>query len=200
MTVWTNVFDVCALKPGETFLVHGGTSGIGASAIQMAKAWGCKVLTTAGSKEKCIAAETFGADRAINYKEEDFVEIAKEEGGVDVILDMVGGEYVGKNISILNRLGRLVNIAYMQGSKVEVNLLPLMLKRLTVTGSTLRARTPEEKRQVRDGVEKDFWALLAEEKIHPVVYKVFTLDEVEAAHELMASSEHIGKIVVKTGA
>lgn len=199
MTVWTNVFDVCALQPGETFLVHGGTSGIGVSAIQMAKAWGCKVLTTAGSKEKCIAAETFGADRAINYREEDFVEIVREEGGVDVILDMVGGDYVEKNLTCLNRLGRLVNIAYQNGSKVELNLLPLMLKRLTVTGSTLRARTPEEKRHVRDGVERDFWHFLTKDKINPVIYKVFDMDEIEAAHELMKSSAHIGKIVVRTG-
>ena len=200
MTVWTNVFDVCALKPGETFLVHGGTSGIGVSAIQMAKAWGCKVLTTAGSPEKCVAAETFGADRAINYKEEDFVEIAKAEGGVDVILDMVGGDYVAKNFEALNKLGRLVNIAYQNGSKVGVNLLPVMLKRLNITGSTLRARSPEEKRHVRDGVERDFWHFIAEDKINPVVYKVFEMDEIEAAHELMKSSQHIGKIVVRTGA
>lgn len=198
MTVWTNVFDVCGLKPGETFLVHGGTSGIGVSAIQMAKVWGCKVLTTAGSKEKCVAAETFGADRAINYKEEDFVEIVKAEGGVDVILDMVGGAYVQKNIDCLNRLGRMVNIAYQNGAKVELNMLPVMLKRITITGSTLRARTPEEKRQVRDGLERDFWHFIAEDKINPVVYKVFCLDEVDAAHELMRSSQHIGKIVVKT--
>ncbi len=198
MTVWTNVFDVCALKPGETFLVHGGTSGIGASAIQMAKAWGCKVLTTAGSKEKCIAAETFGADRAINYKEEDFVEVAKAEGGVDVILDMVGGDYVARNMAALNKLGRMVNIAYQKGSKTEVDFLPVMLKRLTITGSTLRARTPEEKRQVRDGLERDFWHMIAEDKINPVVFKVFEMTDVDAAHELMKSSAHIGKIVVKT--
>lgn len=198
MTVWTNVFDVCALKPGETFLVHGGTSGIGVSAIQMAKAWGCKVLTTAGSREKCVAAETFGADRAINYKEEDFVEVVKAEGGVDVILDMVGGDYVQKNMEALNRLGRMVNIAYQNGSKVELNMMPVMLKRLTMTGSTLRARSPQEKRQVRDGLERDFWHFIAEDKINPVVYKVFGMDEVDAAHELMKSSQHIGKIVVKT--
>ena len=199
MTVWTNVFDVCALKPGETFMVHGGTSGIGVSAIQMAKQWGCKVLTTAGSEEKCIAAKTFGADRAINYKTEDFEAVVKEEGGVDVILDMVGGDYVQKNINCLNKLGRLVNIAYMQGPKTELMLMPFMLKRLTMTGSTLRARTPEEKRHVRDGVERDFWGMIAEDKINPVVYKVFPMVEIEAAHALMESSQHIGKIVIKTG-
>lgn len=198
MTVWTNVFDVCALKPGETFLVHGGTSGIGVSAIQMAKAWGCKVLTTAGSKEKCVAAETFGADRAINYKEEDFVAVAREEGGIDVILDMVGGDYVGRNLEALKLKGRLVNIAYQNGAKVELNLLQVMLKRLTITGSTLRARTPEEKRHVRDGLERDFWHLLSTDRINPVVYKVFDMDEIDAAHELMKSSAHIGKIVVRT--
>ncbi|MAP93798.1 MAG: NAD(P)H-quinone oxidoreductase [Ponticaulis sp.] len=200
MTVWTNVFDVCALKPGETFLVHGGTSGIGVSAIQMAKQWGCKVLTTAGTPEKCVAAKTVGADVAINYKTEDFVEVVKAEGGVDVILDMVGGDYVAKNIESLNKLGRMVNIAYMQGPKVELNLMPFMLKRLTMTGSTLRARTPAEKRHVRDGVERDFWGMIAADKINPVVYKVFPMEEIEAAHALMASSEHIGKIVVTTGA
>lgn len=197
MTVWTNVFDVCALKPEETLLVHGGTSGIGVSAIQMAKAHGCKVLVTAGSHEKCIAAQTFGADRAINYKTEDFVEIVKAEGGADVILDMVGGEYVEKNLDCLNRLGRLVNIAFQNGSKVELNLMPLMLKRLTMTGSTLRARTPAEKRQVRDGVEAQFWNMIAEDKINPVVFKVFEMEEIEAAHELMKSSQHIGKIVIR---
>ncbi len=198
MTVWTNVFDVCALQPGETFLVHGGTSGIGVSAIQMARQHGCKVLTTAGSAAKCAAAETFGAHRAINYREEDFAAVVKKEGGVDVILDMVGGDYVAKNIASLNKLGRLVNIAYMNGPQVDVNLLPVMLKRLTITGSTLRARTPEEKRQVRDGMENQFWQMIAEDKINPVVYKVFPMEEIEAAHDLMKSSEHIGKIVVKT--
>ena len=196
MTVWTNVFDVCALKPGENFLIHGGTSGIGVSAIQMAKQWGCKVLTTVGSPEKVAAAKTVGADVAINYKTEDFVEVVKAEGGADVILDMVGGEYVEKNIDCLNKLGRLVNIAYMQGPKVELNLMPFMLKRITMTGSTLRARTPEEKRHVRDGMERDFWHMIAEDKINPVVYKVFPMEEIEAAHALMKSSEHIGKIVV----
>ena len=199
MTVWTNVFDVCALKPGETFLVHGGTSGIGVSAIQMAKQWGCKVLTTVGSPEKQSAATTIGADRAINYKTEDFVEVVKAEGGADVILDMVGGEYVAKNMDCLNKLGRLVNIAYMQGPNVELNLMPFMLKRITMTGSTLRARTPEEKRQVRDGVERDFWHMVSADKINPVVYKEFDMDDIEAAHDLMKSSQHIGKIVVKTG-
>ena len=198
MTVWTNVFDVCDLQPGETFLVHGGTSGIGVSAIQMARQHGCKVLTTAGTPEKCVAAETFGAHRAINYKSEDFVAIAKEVGGVDVILDMVGGDYFAKNIDCLNRKGRMVNIAYMSGSKVEVNLMPVMLKRLTITGSTLRARTPEEKRQVRDGLEGEFWHMVSADKINPVVYKVFEMEEIEQAHALMKSSEHIGKIVVKT--
>ena len=197
MTVWTNVFDVCALKPGETLLIHGGTSGIGVSAIQMAKAHGCKVLATAGSDEKCVASTTFGADRAINYKTEDFVEVVKAEGGADVILDMVGGDYVEKNLDALNRLGRLVNIAYQNGSKVELNLMPLMLKRLTMTGSTLRARTPDEKRQVRDGMEAQFWHMIAEDKINPVVFKVFEMEEIEAAHELMKSSQHIGKIVIR---
>ena len=198
MTVWTNVFDVCALQPGETLLIHGGTSGIGVSAIQMAKAIGCKVLTTAGSKEKCIAAETFGADRAINYKEEDFVEVVASEGGADVVLDMVGGDYVQKNLTCLNKLGRLVNIAYQNGPSVELNLMPLMLKRLTMGGSTLRARTPEEKRHVRDGMEAQFWHMIGEDRINPVVFKVFEMEEVEAAHELMKSSQHIGKIVVRT--
>ena len=163
----------------------------------MAKAHGCKVLATAGSDEKCVASTTFGADRAINYKTEDFVEVVKAEGGADVILDMVGGDYVEKNLDALNRLGRLVNIAYQNGSKVELNLMPLMLKRLTMTGSTLRARTPDEKRQVRDGMEAQFWHMIAEDKINPVVFKVFEMEEIEAAHELMKSSQHIGKIVIR---
>ena len=199
MTVWTNVMDVCALKPGETLLVHGGTSGIGVSAIQMAKALGAKVLTTAGSDEKCAAAADLGADRAINYKTEDFVEVAKAEGGVDVILDMVGGDYVARNIAALNRMGRLVNIAFQSGSKVEVDLLPMMLKRLTITGSTLRARTADEKRHVRDGVEREYWDHVVSRAIKPVVHKVFSMDDVDAAQGMMRASQHIGKLVVETG-
>lgn len=198
MTVWTNVMDVCALKPTETLLVHGGTSGIGVSAIQMAKALGAKVLTTAGSDEKCAAAAGLGADRAINYKSEDFVEVVKSEGGVDVILDMVGGDYVARNIAALNRMGRLVNIAFQSGSKVEIDLLPLMIKRLTLTGSTLRARTPEEKRHVRDGVEREYWGHVTSGAIKPVVHKVFSMDDVDSAHEMMRASTHIGKLVVET--
>ncbi len=196
MTVWTNVFDVCALKPEETLLVHGGTSGIGVSAIQMAKELGAKVAITAGSDDKCAFASDLGADLAINYKTEDFVEKIGEFGGADVILDMVGADYVARNLSALNKLGRLVNIAYQNGSKVEIDLMPLMLKRLTVTGSTLRSRSPEEKRHVRDGVEKSFWKSVANGRIKPVIYETFPFSRAADAHDLMKSSKHIGKIVL----
>ena len=198
MTVWTNVFDACALQPGEAFLVHGGTSGIGVSAIQMAKAHGCKVMTTAGTDTKCRAAEALGAEITIHYKENDFVEVVKSEGGADVILDMVGGDYVNRNLKCLKRQGRLVNIAYQRGSKVDVDLMPVMLKRLTVSGSTLRARSPEEKRHIRDGLEKQFWPLVETGEIKPVVHTTFPMEQIEDAHALMQSSQHIGKIVVRT--
>ena len=197
MTVWANVFDRCAFKAGETLLIHGGTSGIGTMAIQMARHAGAgKIMITAGSEEKCAVAKDLGADVAINYRTEDFEEVAKAHGGVDVILDMVGADYVQKNISIANVNGRIVNIAYMNGSNVEVNLLPLMLKRLILTGTTLRARANEEKQRIRDAVLADFWPAVISGAIKPVIDTVYPFEEAEAAHAQLAKGGHIGKILL----
>ncbi len=202
-TVWTNVFDRAALCPGETILIHGGSSGIGTAAIQLATCFGARVLTTAGSAEKCAACTTLGAHRAINYREEDFVKVAMAETngqGVNVILDMVGGDYVARNIKVLATDGRLVNIAFLQGPKVELNLMPVMLKRLTLTGSTLRPRALEEKTAIAEALEARVWPLLNQGRIGPVIDGVFPLDRASEAHERMDSGAHIGKIVLQTGA
>lgn len=197
MTVWANIFDRCQFKPGESALIHGGTSGIGTMAIQMLKWAGAQqVMITAGSAEKCAYAEKLGADRAINYREEDFEPIAREAGGADVILDMVGGDYVQKNISVAKVGGRIVNIAYMQGAQVQVNLLPLMLKRLILTGTTLRARPNAEKQRIRDAVLADFWPAVLSGDIKPVIDTVFPFDQAEAAQAQMAKGGHIGKILL----
>jgi NADPH:quinone reductase len=199
-TVWTNVFTRGRLQPGETLLVHGGSSGIGTTAIMMAKQWGARVLATAGSADKCKACETLGAERAINYREEDFVEAvlaATDKRGADVILDMVGGEYVGRNIKAAARDGRIVQIAFLQGSKVEVNLMPLMLKRLTLTGSTLRPRSVAEKAEIAGALEEHVWPHIAAGRIRPVIHQTFPLREAAAAHALMDSSAHIGKIILE---
>jgi putative PIG3 family NAD(P)H quinone oxidoreductase len=198
-TVYANVFDACALAPGERFLVHGGTSGIGVAAIQMAKHVGCEVFTTAGTPEKCARAEALGAGRAIHYREEDFEAVLKELGGVDVILDMVGGDYVQKNINVLREAGRCVNIAYQKGFTAEVNFLRVMLKRLTLTGSTLRARPAAEKRRLRDGLKPVFWTAVEAGAIGPVVDSVFPLDQAARAHARMESGQHVGKIVLEVG-
>jgi NADPH:quinone reductase len=201
-TVWTNVFTRGRLQPGETLLVHGGSSGIGTTAIMMAKQWGARVLATAGSADKCKACETLGAERAINYREEDFVEAvlaATDKRGADVILDMVGGEYVGRNIKAAARDGRIVQIAFLQGSKVEVNLMPLMLKRLTLTGSTLRPRSVAEKAEIAGALEEHVWPHIAAGRIRPVIHQTFPLREAAAAHALMDSSAHIGKIILEVG-
>ncbi len=198
-TVWTNVFDRGRLQAGETFMVHGGTSGIGTTAIQLAKAFGAKVLATAGTDAKCAACRELGADRAINYKTEDFVAIAKEETGgkgVDVILDMVGGAYVQKNIDSLGLDGRLVQIAWLGGPKVEANFMRLMLKRLTWTGSTLRPRTVEEKAAIAQALETKVWPLIASGQVKPVIHTTMPLAEAAEAHRLMESSAHIGKIML----
>jgi putative PIG3 family NAD(P)H quinone oxidoreductase len=198
-TVWTNVFDRGALKSGERFLVHGGSSGIGTTAIQMAKAWGAEVFTTAGSAEKCRACTELGADRAINYREEDFVEAIKEAtggAGVDVILDMVGGDYIAKNLALLAPDGRLCFIAFLQGSKAEVNFLPVLVKRLTIGGSTLRPRPVAFKAAIARNLEEKVWPLIAEGRIKPVIHQAFPLAEAAEAHSLMESSAHIGKIVL----
>lgn len=201
-TVWTNVFERGALAPGETLLVHGGTSGIGTTAIQIANRLGARVIATAGSSEKCQACLDLGAERAVNYREEDFVEAAKDFGGgkgVNVILDMVGGDYLPKNVKALARDGRLVNIAFLKGSKAEVNFMPVMLKRLTLTGSTLRVQSAERKGEIAAALKERVWPLLETGDIKPVIYKTFALSDASQAHELMESSQHIGKIVLTVG-
>ncbi len=198
-TVWSNVFDRAGLKQGESLLVHGGTSGIGTTAIQMAHALGHTVFTTAGSDEKCAAAAKLGA-HAINYKTQDFVEVIRAETGktgVDVILDMVGGDYIGRNIDCLALDGRLVFIAFLQGSKAEVDFMKVMLKRLTITGSTLRARPNADKAAIRDAVSQIIMPLVEQGKITPVIDQTFPLDDAAKAHALMESSSHIGKIVLE---
>lgn len=202
-TVWSNLFDRAQLKAGESLLVHGGTSGIGTTAIQMASQLGVRVITTAGSAEKCQACLDLGAEQAVNYKDQDFVEQARAFGavtgrdkGVDVILDMVGGDYVARNIKALAPDGRLVNIAFLQGSEVTLNLMAVMLKRLTLTGSTLRARDTAFKAAIAENLKKTVWPLLADGSIKPVVHQTFALKDAAKAHTLMQSSQHIGKIVL----
>lgn len=195
-TVFANVFNACGLKPGERLLVHGGTSGIGVVAIQMAALTGSEVFATAGSEAKCALAASLGAQTAINYREADFEDEVTRAGGVDVILDMVGGAYVQKNINILREGGRLVNIAYQDGPQVSVNLLRVMLKRLWITGSTLRARSSAEKRTLRDALLHPFWDMAMDGRIRPVVDTVFPLADASAAHDRMASGAHSGKIVL----
>lgn len=197
-TVWANVFDMAGLKAGEKFLVHGGTSGIGTVAIQLAKAFGAEVYTTAGSGEKCLACVQLGAKRAINYKTEDFLAVIREEAGsVDVILDMIGGSYFDKNIGALGKDGRLSIIALLGGAVAEkANLGAIMMKRLRVMGSTLRPRTGDEKRAIRDSLLEKVWPKLDADEIAPVIHAVLPLDQVAEAHRLMEESGHIGKIVL----
>jgi len=199
MTVWTNVFDRGRLQPGETLLIHGGTSGIGTTAIQMAVAWGAKVFATAGSNEKARKCEELGARRGINYREEDFVMVMDEATsgqGADVIFDMVGGDYIQRNITCAARGGRIVNIAYQQGSVAEVNFLPLMLKQVTLTGSTLRARPLEEKTALTETVLREVWPWIASGRLKPIVDSTFPLRDAKAAHERMEAGGHIGKIIL----
>ena len=198
-TVWSNVFERAALKPGETFLVHGGSSGIGTTAIQIAHQLGARVITTAGSAEKCRVCEELGAERTVNYKEEDFVDAAKDftgGKGVNVILDMVGGDYLPRNIKALAVDGRHVSIAFLGGSKSEVNFMPVMLKRLTLTGSTLRPLPVERKGEIAEALLEKVWPLIARGEIKPVIHATFPLAEAAKAHELMESSQHIGKIML----
>ncbi len=200
-TVWSNVFDRAGLKPGESILVHGGTSGIGTTAIQLCKAFGARVITTAGSDIKCGACRELGADRAVNYTDEDFVQAVREftEGrGVDVILDMVGGDYIARDIEALAVAGRHVSIAFLKGPKITLNMMPVMLKRLTLTGSTLRARPVADKAAIARALHDKVWPLLAEGRVRPVIHKTFPLAEAAAAHALMESGQHIGKIVLLT--
>ncbi len=198
-TVWYNVFMRCRLVQGETFLVHGGSSGIGTTAIQLAKAFGCDVLTTAGSDEKCRFCESLGADRAINYKTDDWQKAVSEytKGrGVDVILDMVAGPYMQKNMDSLARDGRYAIIAFLQGPRAELNMRVVLAKRLTITGSTLRPQTDEEKAAIAASLGENVLPLLESRRIKPIIDRTFALDEAAAAHELMESSQHMGKIVL----
>ena len=197
MTVYANIFMRCAFKQGETVLIHGGTSGIGSMAIQMVKQAGAsEIWTTAGSADKCKAAETLGATRAINYKEEDFEEVVKSGGGADVILDMVGGPYVQKNINCANQDARIVSIAFLQGSRVEVDLMRMMLKRIVLTGSTLRARPAEEKARLARAVCSTVWPWVAAGRLSPVIDSRFALDDVRSAHARLDSGAHAGKILL----
>ena len=199
-TVWTNVFDRGRLQAGETLLVHGGASGIGTTAIQMAKALGATVLVTAGSAAKCEACRGLGADLAIDHGREDFVAAVKAatgDKGVDVILDMVGGDYTARNLEALAVEGRLVQIAFLRGSKVDLNLEPIMRKRLTLTGSTLRPRTVAQKAVIAAALEERVWPLLAAGGLRPPIFRTFPLAEAAAAHALMESNVHIGKIVLE---
>ena len=196
-TVWTNVFDRGRLKQGETLLVHGGSSGIGTTAIMLAKAFGAVVAVTAGSEEKCRACRELGADLAINYREQDFSAVLSEKGmKPDVILDMVGGEYVAKNLKAAAMHGRIVMIAFQKGSRLEADWMPVMLKRLTFTGSTLRPRSVAEKAEIARALEKNVWPLFGAAQIKPIIFRTFPLEQAAEAHALMESSEHIGKIVL----
>jgi putative PIG3 family NAD(P)H quinone oxidoreductase len=196
-TVWTNLFDRARLKAGEVALIHGGSSGIGTTAIQLAHAFGARVYATAGGSEKCKACEALGATRAIDHRSEDFVAVVKEQaGGADAILDMVGGPYVQRNLAVLNTEGRLVQIAFLQGAKVELDLNIIMRKRLTVTGSTLRPRTPEQKGEIAQALLEKVWPMLANGRIKPLIHKTFPLRDAAQAHALMESGQHIGKIVL----
>jgi NADPH2:quinone reductase len=197
-TVWTNVFDRGGLKEGETLLVHGGSSGIGTTAIMLGKAFGAFVAVTAGSEEKCRACRELGADLAINYREQDFAAVLAEKGlKPDVILDMVGGGYVQKNLKVAAMHGRIVMIAFQQGSRLEADWMPVMLKRLTFTGSTLRPRSVAEKAEIARALERRVWPLFAAGQLKPIIFRTFPLAEAAAAHALMESSEHIGKIVLE---
>ena len=199
-TVWTNVFERGQLKSGETLLVHGGSSGIGTTSIQLGKAFGATVYTTAGTQEKCEYCKNLGADAAINYNENDFeaeIKTLTENRGVDVILDMVGGPYFPKNIKILAVQGRLLQIALMQGYKAEVDFRPLLMKRVTLTGSTLRPRSVKEKAEIARSLRKEVWPLMDSGTIRPIIHQTFPLEKAADAHQLMESSNHIGKILLK---
>ena len=199
-TVWTNVFDRARLEAGERFLVHGGTSGIGTTAIQLGKAFGASVFATAGSDEKCRFCERLGASTAINYRDEDYVErIASvtDGEGVDVILDMVGGDYLPRNLKCLAVEGRLVQIALQRGPKVQMSLLPIMLNRLTVTGSTLRPRSVADKARIASSLRERVWPQLEDGTVRPVVHATYPLAQASEAHRLMESSRHMGKIVLQ---
>jgi NADPH2:quinone reductase len=198
-TVWTNLFDRGRCKAGDTVLIHGGTSGIGTTAIQLASAWGARVFATAGSDDKARACERLGAVRGINYRTEDFVAVMREatqDKGVDVTLDMVAGSYVARNLEIAALEGRIVTISLLGGSRAEINMGLILTKRLTLTGSTLRSRTIAQKAEVADAVRKNVWPLLTAGRVRPVIHTTFPLFEASEAHRLMETSNHIGKIVL----
>ena len=199
-TVWVNVFERAGLKGSETLLIQGGSSGIGVTAIQMARAFGHRVFVTAGSAEKCTACEKLGASRAINYRTEDFVAVVKEltgGKGVDVILDMVGGDYVPRELACLADDGRLSLIAFLGGTRATIDMTDILRRRLTITGSTLRARSVEVKKAIARSLEQKVWPLIEAGRIKPVIYRTFRLEEASAAHALMESSAHVGKIILE---
>jgi len=198
-TVWANVFDRARLKPGETFLVHGGSSGIGTTAIQLAKSMGAKAFATAGSAEKCAACQRLGADVAVNYTEQNYVKVLKEatDGqGVDVILDMVGGDYVARNLELAAMDGRIVSISFLKGSRVEIDMMHILRKRLIITGSTLRPRSAEAKAGIAQNLRAQVWPLIESGEIKPLIAARFPLTDAAEAHRLMESSKHIGKIIL----
>lgn len=196
-TVWTNVFQRGGLKAGERFLVHGGSSGIGTTAIQLASAFGARVFTTVGNEDKANACRALGAERVMNYRNEDFVEVLKAEGGANLILDMVGGEYIPRNIRALADDGRLVQIAFLTGPKVELNFAQIMARRLTLTGSTLRPQSELAKAKIADELREQVWPLLDMGRVAPVMDQEFALEDAAKAHARMEGSTHIGKIVLK---
>ncbi|MBL3609450.1 NAD(P)H-quinone oxidoreductase [Rhodovulum sulfidophilum] len=196
-TVWSNVFMRGGLTAGERFLVHGGSSGIGTTAIQLASAFGARVFATAGTPAKCAACRALGADRAIDYRSEDFVDVLKAEGGADLILDMVGGDYLPRNVRALADEGRLVQIAFLQGPKVTLNFAHVMMRRLTITGSTLRPQSDLAKARIAAELREKVWPLLASGRVAPVMDSEFDLTEAARAHARMEQGAHIGKIVLK---
>lgn len=198
-TVWSNVFMRGGLEAGERFLIHGGSSGIGTTAIQLARQFGARVFATAGSADKCAACRDLGAERAINYRDEDFVEILRAEGGANLILDMVGGDYIPRNIKALADDGRLVQIAFLGGPKVALNFAQVMTRRLTITGSTLRPQSDLAKARIADALREQVWPLLDAGKVAPVMDSEFPLEQAADAHARMEGSTHIGKIVLKIG-
>ena len=201
-TVWVNVFDTCKLTAGESLLVHGGSSGIGLTAIQLAKAFGATVFTTVGNDEKAAFCRQIGADHVFNYKTQEWANeifVVTQKKGVNVILDMVGGSYIEKNLRSLALEGRYCFIAFLEGGKAEVDFRPLMMKRQTITGSTLRARPDAQKAFIAASLKEKVWPLLEAKKVTPVIYKTFAMEEIVAAHKLMESSAHIGKIMLRVG-
>lgn len=196
-TVWSNVFMRGGLQAGERFLVHGGSSGIGTTAIQLASHFGARVFTTAGSAAKCAVCTDLGAERAINYRDEDFVEVLKPEGGANLILDMVGGDYIARNIRALAVEGRMLHIAFLSGPKAEINFAQIMAKRLTVTGSTLRPQSDLAKAKIAEELAEKVWPLLDKGTVKPVLDQVFALQDAHAAHARMETSQHIGKICLQ---